>query len=102
MSQVQYVRPLVSRTADSWSRLEELMRSTSRDFSGATVAGLAPSVQGAAKAFLDAWTGYADESAAVARGYATSLAAFAEDMGTVDQSSGEHFADLDSRLGPRS
>ena len=102
MSQVQYVRPVVARTAESWSRLEELMRSTSRDFSGATVSGVAPSVQGAAKAFLDAWTGYAEESAAVARGCSTSLEAFAADMGTADQSSGEHFADLDSRLGPRS
>lgn len=83
-----------------WARLSELMTSTSGSVGEASTAGLAPSVQGAAAAFLSAWSGYAGESAAIATGFSGALDAASDDFTNRDDEADQRFSQLDSRLGP--
>ncbi|MEV7430759.1 MULTISPECIES: hypothetical protein [unclassified Nocardioides] len=90
----------LSLGSTNWRALADLMTSTSRDLEGQGTGALAPSVQGAAQAFLTAWAGYAAESSELATGFADALDARIDDYGTTDQGADSRFTDLDGRLGP--
>jgi hypothetical protein len=89
----------IGRGDEDWSRLADLMRTTAGELEGAPVGGLAPSVQGAATAFLSAWAGYAAESAAIADGLADALRLLVGDVRATEEQRQEEFGRLDSRLG---
>lgn len=91
--------PLVA-TAEDWRSLASLMTGTSRDLAGQGTGSLPPSVQGAASSFLSAWSGYAEESAAIAEGFAASVDARVTDYSGADDGSRDQMTDLDGRLGP--
>lgn len=90
----------LSHGSANWRVLAELMTSTSRDLDGQGTGALPSSVQAAAQAFLTAWAGYADESSAIATGFAEAIDARVVDYSATDQGSGNRFTDLDGRLGP--
>lgn len=88
------------RGTEGWEDQERLMDSAARDLRGASTAALPPSVQGAAKGFLDSWAGSAEESSAIARGFVGALQATGDDYSTTDDGADRRFSDLDGRLGP--
>ena len=83
-----------------WSDLAERMTTTATYFQQASGYALGDSVQAAATSFLDAWAGYAGESAAIATGFSDALTAAADSYGGSDDGADQGFADLDGRLGP--
>lgn len=83
-----------------WEGQERLMDSTARAFSSASASALPPGVQAAATTFLTRWTGYAEESTAIAQGLVGALKATANDYSTADDAADRQFSDLDGRLGP--
>lgn len=84
-----------------WSRLAELMDRTRDELADAPVAALAPGVQGAARGFLAAWSGYAGDSAEIAYRMGDALSLLADDVTSTEEERREAFARLDGRLGPR-
>lgn len=84
-----------------WRELGELMDRTSQDLSAAPVTGVAAEVRHAATAFLTAWSGFAEESAEIAEGFATALAATADGALLTDRAVGETLQGLDARIGPQ-
>ena len=83
-----------------WESQERLMDATATALRGASVGALPPSAQSAATTFLTRWTGYAEESSAIAQGFLGALRATANDYSTADDQADREFSDLDSRLGP--
>lgn len=83
-----------------WESQERLMDSTASALRGASAGALPPSVQSAATTFLTRWSGYAEESAAIAQGFVGALKATANDYSTSDDAADRQFSDLDGRLGP--
>ncbi|GAA5108009.1 hypothetical protein GCM10023339_06560 [Alloalcanivorax gelatiniphagus] len=83
-----------------WESQERLMDSTATALRGASAGALPPSVQAAATTFLTRWSGYAEESSAIAQGFLGALRATANDYSTSDDQADRQFSDLDSRLGP--
>ena len=83
-----------------WESQESLMDSAARELRGASTAPLPPSAQGAATTFLNRWTRYAEESAAIAQGFVGALGATSNDYSTSDDAVDRQFSDLDGRLGP--
>lgn len=83
-----------------WSELSERMTTTATYFEQASGFSLGDSVQVAATSFLDAWAGYAGESAAIATGFSEALTAAADSYGQSDDAADQGFGDLDGRLGP--
>lgn len=83
-----------------WSDLSDRMTTTATYFEQASAFSLGDSVQAAATSFLDAWAGYAEESAAIATGFSDALTAAADGYGGTDDTSDQGFSDLDGRLGP--
>lgn len=100
MSQLQYEFGAINVGASHWEELEALMADAAKELGQAPVSGLAPGVQGAASAFLSAWAGFAEESRAMANGFAGALRAAAADMGGTDQSQSGQYDSLDGRMGP--
>lgn len=86
--------------SERWSGLGELLGETARDFGSAPTTGLALEAQGAARAFLSAWEGYAGESAAIVEGFSTALEEVAARTAATDSSTRGEMDALDSRLGP--
>lgn len=84
--------------AEAWDRLAGLMDDSAGDLESASVAGLAASVQGSARSFLNAWHGYAGESAEIARGMGEALRATSTDAGEIDDATAELFDRLDVHL----
>ncbi|GAB2456495.1 hypothetical protein GCM10027062_40900 [Nocardioides hungaricus] len=101
MSTLGVEQPALAAGSADWRALAELMTGSSRELGDQSTAGLASSVQGAAASFLAAWSGYAEESAAIATGFADALDAAGRDFWRTDQGAGEELTDLDGRLGPR-
>jgi hypothetical protein len=91
---------LMRQSISDWQRLDELMTSSKTSLSRASTAGLPPSVQPAGALFLERWSGFAGESAAIAKGFADALTAASDDYLTTDDSVDQRFAELDGRLGP--
>lgn len=91
---------LMRQSISDWKHLDELMTGSEKALSTASTAGLPPSVQPAGALFLERWSGFAGESAAIARGFADALSAASDDYLTTDDSVDERFAQLDGRLGP--
>lgn len=83
-----------------WGVLAEQMDETSTALSGASTSGMPPSVLPSARAFLDAWSGFAGESSTLATGFADALQASMDQYGDADAQAGDRYADLDGRLGP--
>jgi hypothetical protein len=83
-----------------WEGQARLMDATARDLAGASASALPPSVQAAATTFLSRWSGYAEESAAIAHGFVGALTATGDDYSTSDDAADRRFSDLDGRLGP--
>ena len=86
--------------SERWASLGELLEETARDLGAAPTGGLAPECQGAARALLSAWEGYAGESAAIVDGFSTALEEVAARTAAVDSSTSGDMEALDSRLGP--
>ncbi len=91
----------IGRGDEDWARLAGLMRDTQGEFAGASTSGLAPSVRGAADAFLTAWAGYAGESASIGDGLSDALRLLLGDVTATEQQREAEFRDLDGRLGPQ-
>lgn len=87
-------------TPQQWLDLGESMDTSRAELSGASTGGLPPSVQGAAQAFLRAWSGYAEESARMARDLGEGLADTATAYFGRDQEVADALARLDVTLGP--
>lgn len=100
MSQMGLEYNALRAGSERWSSLGELLEETARDFGSAPTGGLAPEVQGAARAFLSAWEGYAGESAAIVEGFSTALEEVAARTAATDSHTRGEMDALDSRLGP--
>ena len=83
-----------------WESQERLMDATARALDSASASALPQSVQQAATTFLDRWSGYAEQSAAIAQGFVGALRATGNDYSTSDDATDRQFSDLDARLGP--
>lgn len=83
-----------------WTELAERMATVSALFEQTSSTALGESVRAAATGFVDAWAGYAQESADIATGFSGALTAAADSYGETDDASGQGFSDLDGRLGP--
>jgi hypothetical protein len=83
-----------------WEDVGELMTTTKTELAGQSPIGFAPSVQGAASAFLTAWSGFAGESRAIADGFVSALQSTQSSYGRSDQLSAGELDRLDGRLGP--
>ncbi|QIK77087.1 hypothetical protein [Nocardioides piscis] len=83
--------------SQEWRDLGELMDDTADRLSSATPGVFAPSVRGAAAAFLSAWQGFARDSAGVANGLADALELNVDDQRAVDDVVRDGF---DFLLGP--
>lgn len=77
------------------------MATTQTELADAPVTGLASGVQGAASAFLSAWSGYAGESAAICEGMGEALRLLVHDVTATDEQRQAAFSRLDGRLGPQ-
>jgi hypothetical protein len=88
------------RSIADWQRLDQLMTSSKSALGTASTSGLPPSVQAAGALFLERWSGFAGESAVIARGFAEALSAASDDYRTTDDSVDQRYAELDGRLGP--
>ncbi|WP_370288379.1 hypothetical protein [Nocardioides sp.] len=94
--QNEYLR----RGTAAWEDQIDLMTTAAGELGRASVTALPPSAQGSAATFLERWSGYAQESAAIARGFHGALRATADDYSTADDATDRRFSDLDGRLGP--
>lgn len=95
------VQPTLLRSAVSrWEEQEALMTQATQELASASSGGLAPSVRGAANAFLTAWHGYAKESLEIAEGFTQALRDSLEDVTSTDRSQADSYGQLDGRLGP--
>jgi len=83
--------------SQEWRDISELMDGTKDKLSGASSGVFAPSVQGAATAFVVAWQGFARDSADIATGFAEALEVNVYDQQAVDEVVRDGF---DGRLGP--
>ncbi len=90
----------IRRSIADWQRLDQLMTGSKAALEAASTAGLPPSAQPAGTLFLERWSGFAGESAVIARGFADALTAASDDYLTTDDSVDQRFAELDGRLGP--
>lgn len=95
-----YIGSGLAAAEDRWVLLAELMATSVQDFDGASVSGLAPSVQPAATRFVEAWRGYAGQSRDLATGMGGAVRATLEDTGAIDEDTQRMFDALDTRLGP--
>lgn len=84
----------------AWGEQADEMEKTSKEIAGLSVSGLAPSVQHVASSFLEAWSGYAQESADIASGFADAINATADHINDVDEVSKSWLNRLDGHLGP--
>lgn len=84
-------------TSQEWRDLGELMDETADRLSSAAPSVFAPSVRGAAAAFLSAWQDFARDSAGVANGLADALELNVDDQRAVDEVVQDAF---DFLLGP--
>ena len=100
MSNLSWDMSALEQGTAGWEDQERLMDSAARDLRGASTASLPPSVQGAATGFLTRWSGYAEESREIARGFLGALQATSNDYFTTDDAADSRFSDLDGRLGP--
>lgn len=91
---------VLQRGTAGWESQERLMDSTASALGSAGAGALPPSVQSAATTFLTRWSGYAEESTAIAQGFVGALRATADDYSTSDDAADRQFSDLDGRLGP--
>lgn len=89
----------VTRASSEWEALDELMSKTSQELANATTTGLGSQCRPAAARFLQAWSGYAEESATAARGFSTALTETLQDARVTDHSAQGGFTQLDGRLG---
>ncbi|ROR92551.1 hypothetical protein [Nocardioides aurantiacus] len=83
-----------------WTEVADRMSTTAELFEQTSSMSLGDSVRASAADFLDAWAGYAQESADIATGFSGALTAAADRYGETDDASGQGFSDLDGRLGP--
>lgn len=90
----------MSRSITDWEHLDQLMTGSKSALSTASTAGLPPSVQPAGALFLERWSGFAGESALIARGFAGALTAASDDYLNTDDSVDQRYTQLDGRLGP--
>ena len=100
MSQMGLEYNALRAGSERWASLGELLEETARDLGAAPTSGLTPECQGAARAFLSAWEGYAGESAAIVDGFSTALEEVAARTAAVDSGTRGDMEALDSRLGP--
>ena len=100
MSQMGLEYNALHRGSERWTSLGELLEETARDLGSAPTSGLAPDCRGAARGFLEAWEGYAGESAAIVRGFAGALDEVAARTSSTDDDTRGEMQTLDSRLGP--
>lgn len=82
--------------SQEWRDISELMAGTKGKLDGASPGVFAPSVQGAATAFVSAWQGFARDSADIATGFAEALELNVYDQRVVDEVVRDGF---DGRLG---
>lgn len=82
-----------------WADLAERMDTLGGDLADTGTAGLPESVQGAAAAFLTAWSGYASDSAEIARNFSACLQACSDNYLQADAEATARFDDLDGSLG---
>ena len=87
----------MSGASEEWRDISELMDGARTRLSGASSGVFAPSVQGAADAFLTAWQGFTLDSADIATGLAEALEMNVYDQRAVDEVVRDGF---DGRLGP--
>lgn len=94
--QNEYLR----RGTAAWEDQVDLMTTAAGDLGRASSGALPPSAQPSAGTFLQRWSGYAQESATIARGFHGALQATANDYSTAEDEADRRFSDLDGRLGP--
>lgn len=99
MTHIRWEAAAIAIGVERWEELEALMQDARQDLGSASVAGLAPGVQGAASSFLSAWSGYAEESRAIAEGFVGALRDATADMGSTDSEQAGDYGQLDGRLG---
>ena len=100
MTHIRWESAQIQSGIGRWEELETLMQDAGKELDSSSVAGLAPGVRGAAKSFLNAWSGYAGESRAIAEGFVGALNDTSADLTGTDQAQGADYAQLDGRLGP--
>lgn len=84
----------------AWGEQADEMEKTSKELAGLSVSGLAPSVQHVASSFMEAWSGYAHESADIASGFADAISTTADHINDADEVSKSWLDRLDGHLGP--